>query len=433
MEVGVAVDRTNPGETSTRTLWREKRGGLMYQLFLYTPWVLWTIPTATYVFWTARDAGHSGAQVVPILALALAAAAWVLFGHTLPARRGRLTSTVVNVYFVGLVVFGFILMMFTDVFVVFAITGFFHAFLLRPWQAGIAGVLATSLSINGVTMQVLDSPSPDTVVQFLIIVAVQTVAIGAGIVLSVRGETEERRREALVQRLGDALRENAGLHAQLVAQARESGARDERQRLAREIHDTLAQGLAGIITQLQAAQQAGSGQHVDRALDLARSSLSEARRSLHELSPQELGQARLPEALAELADRWEQDAGIDAQVDVTGEQIPLSPVIEVSLFRVVQESLTNVAKHADATRVVVTLAYAGSEVLLEVRDDGRGFSGDGESQGQEQGQNGGFGLTSMRQRIRGIGGHVAVEGAPGEGVSVSVRVPAISAERKVGP
>ncbi|CPU65761.1 histidine kinase%2CGAF domain-containing protein [Mycobacteroides abscessus] len=95
----------------------------------------------------------------------------------------------------------------------------------------------------------------------------------------------------------------------------------------------------------------------------------------------------------------------------------MSPAIEVSLFRVAQESLTNVAKHADASRVGVTLSYTGTEVLLDVRDDGRGFA---------DGAGTGFGLTSMRQRIRGVGGQVVVQSTPGEGTSVSARVPAIA-------
>ncbi|WP_413230921.1 sensor histidine kinase [Occultella kanbiaonis] len=192
--------------------------------------------------------------------------------------------------------------------------------------------------------------------------------------------------------------------------------------MAGEIHDTLAQGLAGIITQLQAAQRSASVQneteeHVTRALRLARSSLTEARRSVRALAPQELGRAHLPDALRTLTERWSQDQGINARVDVTGTREPLSPAIEVSLFRVAQESLTNVAKHAEASRVGVTLSYTGTEVLLDVRDDGGGFANT---------VGAGFGLTSMRQRIRGVGGHVEVQSAAGEGTSVSARVPAIA-------
>lgn len=273
-------------------------------------------------------------------------------------------------------------------------------------------------------MRVWSDPNAEVLTEFVLIVAVQTAAIGVGIVLTARSRPEERKREELVERLEAALHENAGLHAQLVTQARESGAQDERQRLAREIHDTLAQGLAGIITQLQAAErstavQGEAEEHVGRALSLARSSLSEARRSVRALAPEELGRAHLPEALHTLAERWSQDQGTRAHLEVTGTRVPLSPAIEVSLFRVVQEALTNVAKHAGASRVGVTLSYAGSEVLLDVRDDGRGFEDEDED-------GAGFGLTSMRQRIRGVGGHVEVQRARGEGTSVSARVPAIA-------
>ncbi|MNW63109.1 Sensor histidine kinase LiaS [compost metagenome] len=135
------------------------------------------------------------------------------------------------------------------------------------------------------------------------------------------------------------------------------------------------------------------------------------------LAPRELGRAHLPDALRTLTERWSQDQGISAQVEVTGTREPLSPAIEVSLFRVAQESLTNVAKHSEASRVGVTLSYTGPEVLLDVRDDGRGFV---------RGSGAGFGLTSMRQRIRGVGGHIEVQSTPGEGTSGSARVPAIS-------
>src|SRR5699024_2620282 len=105
---------------------------------------------------------------------------------------------------------------------------------------------------------------------------------------------------------------------------------------------------------------------------------------------QELGRAHLPEALRALTERWSRDQGMSAQMEVTGVREPLSPAIEVSLFRVTQESLTNVAKHAAASRVGVTLSYTGNEVLLDVRDDGRGFPTRPSAR---------FGLMSMRQRI----------------------------------
>ncbi|QMW66496.1 sensor histidine kinase [Mumia sp. ZJ1417] len=407
----------------SRLAWKAEQLRVWDLLQLITPWLLLTISTTIYFSWVLPASGEGfwpeGASVLGLVAVSVL---WVLFGHTLPLRRRALRPVPAGIYFVGLLALCVTLMTYSDIFLVFTIAGFFHAYLLRPWPLGVLGVLATSVALNGSVMRVWDDPTPEMLAEFLLIVAVQTAAIGVGIVLTARSEPEERKREELVERLEAALHENAGLHAQLVAQARESGAQDERQRLAGEIHDTLAQGLAGIITQLQAAErsareQGETDEHVARALRLARSSLTEARRSVQALAPQELGRAHLPDALRTLTERWSEDHEMTAQLEVTGTREPLSPAIEVSLFRVAQESLTNVAKHAEASRVGVTLSYTGPEVLLDVRDDGRGFV---------KGVGTGFGLTSMRQRIRGVGGHVEVQSAPGEGTSVSARVPAIA-------
>lgn len=407
----------------SRLAWKEEQLRVWDLLQLITPWLLLTISTAIYFSWVLPASGArfwpEGASVLGLVAVSLL---WVLYGHTLPLKRRTLRPVSAGVFFVGLLALCVTFMTYSDIFLVFTIAGFFHAYLLRPWPLGVLGVLATSVALNGSAMRVWSGPTPDTLAEFILIVAVQTAAIGVGILLTARSEPEERKREALVERLEAALHENAGLHAQLVAQARESGAQDERQRLAGEIHDTLAQGLAGIITQLQAAERSASvrgetEEHVTTALQLARGSLTEARRSVRALAPQELGRAHLPDALRTLTERWSRTQGISTRVEVTGTREPLSPAIEVSLFRVAQESLTNVAKHAEASRVGVTLSYTGIEVLLDVRDDGRGFA---------EGAGSGFGLTSMRQRIRGVGGHIEVQSAPGEGTSVSARVPAIA-------
>ncbi|PRB09582.1 two-component sensor histidine kinase [Microbacterium sp. MYb62] len=416
------VDHAQDASRS-RLAWKREQLRIWDVLQLLAPWVLLTISAVIYF---SRVLPVSAARFWPdgatVLGLVTVSAVWVLFGHTLPLRRRALRPVPAGVFFVGLLVLCVILMSYSETFLIFTVAGFFHAYLLRSWPLGVLGVLATSIALNGAAMRVWADPSPDKLEEFVLIVAVQTAAIGVGIVLTARTEPEERKREELVDRLEAALHENAGLHAQLVVQARESGAQDERQRLAGEIHDTLAQGLAGIITQLQAAERSTrvrgeAEEHVVRALRLARSSLTEARRSVQALAPRELGIAHLPEALRTLTEQWSTERGITARMEVTGMPEPLSPAIEVSLFRVTQESLTNVAKHAAASRVGVTLSYVGAEVLLDIRDDGRGFV---EAAGT------GFGLTSIRQRIRGVGGHVEVQSTPGEGTSVSARVPAIA-------
>jgi signal transduction histidine kinase len=394
---------------------------LYRKLLVVVPWAL-LIPSAALSQLTPDQSWPDRAATA---GLVLLAAGWVWFGHTrLPEERRERTVPMV-VYFAGLLGLFVALMSRDLVFVLFTITGFFHAYQLRPWPLGVAGVFGTSVVLNTMTLGVPDATA-GSIGTYVGIIAVQTAAIGAGVVFAEKAGQQSQQREQLVAKLEAALEENAGLHAQLLAQAREAGALDERQRMAREIHDTLAQGLTGIITQVQAAQRVWASPdraqgHLDRALGLARDSLAEARRSVQALRPRELEDARLPDALGELAQRWGEGSGVGVQVEVTGDRAPLSPAIEVVLFRVAQEALTNVAKHADASRVGLTLSYLGDVVLLDVRDDGRGM---------QDGKGRGFGLSSMTQRIRSVGGTVEIESTPGEGTAVSASVPAIVVEER---
>ena len=149
--------------------------------------------------------------------------------------------------------------------------------------------------------------------------------------------------------------------------------------MAREIHDTIAQGLTGIITQLEAANQAvdrpaDRDRHLANAELLARESLTEARRSVEASIPAALESRSLPEALDGVAREWSDLNGIPIDIRVTGEVIALHPDIEVALLRTAQEALANVARHAGATRAGLTLSYMGDVVTLDVRDDGVGFA-----------------------------------------------------------
>ncbi|SNY64305.1 sensor histidine kinase [Paractinoplanes atraurantiacus] len=224
-------------------------------------------------------------------------------------------------------------------------------------------------------------------------------------------------------RLKEALQENADLHAQLLIHARAAGVLDERQRMAGEIHDTLAQGLAGIITQLQAAEHTMDRRHMTTAITLARESLAEARRTVHAVEPSLLAEAQLPGAVEELAHRWSQTNEIAATVTTTGDARPMHPDVEVALLRTAQEALTNVAKHARATEVTLTLSYMEDLVTLDVRDDGSGF--DPTANRSPGTRHGGFGLTAMRHRLQRLTGHLTIESEPGAGTALSATVPAI--------
>jgi signal transduction histidine kinase len=389
------------------------------QLLVLVPWLL-LVPSVAI---NQATPGRTTADRIGTLALVVVAAAWVYGWHTRVRRQEWERPSHAVVYFAGLLALFGALMTRDTIYVLFAITGFFHAYQVKPWPLGVAAVLGTSVVLN-TTVSGVPEATAGSLGSYLGVIAVQTAAIGAGILFAEKAVDQQRRRDEMVARLEATLEENAGLHAQLLTQAREAGVLDERQRMARELHDTLAQGLTGIITQVQAAQRiwsdpARARPHVDRALALAKENLAEARRSVQALQPRQLEEARLPDAVAELARRWAGETGIRPHVEVTGEPVPLSPAIEVALFRVAQEALTNVARHSGAARVGLTLSYLGDVVLLDVRDDGAGI-GDGDGRG--------FGLNSMRQRIRGIGGAVTVESAPGEGTSISASVPMIPAE-----
>jgi signal transduction histidine kinase len=266
-------------------------------------------------------------------------------------------------------------------------------------------------------------------------VTVNMLLASAMVWIGTMDELQEHRTERALedateanQQLRAALEENAGLHRQLVTQAREAGIIDERQRMAREIHDTLAQGLTGIITQLAAAGQAAVGsaeheRHVRTAAELARDSLREARRSVAALTPEALRDARLPEALGDVAGRWTELHGVPVEVLTTGAAEPLHPDIDVALLRTAQEALANVAKHASASRVGLTLSYLGDFVRLDVRDDGRGF--DPGELDERPGESGGFGLSGMRQRAVSLGGTLEIESEPGSGTAICASVPAL--------
>ena len=363
------------------------------------------------------------------LAIAAAAAGWIIVLYSRAPTPRLAQRARMGIFFVGLLLLASILMLRQPLFFIFMISGFFYASILRPMPVAVLGVTATSILVNSLISGLPQTPAAWTF--YLAIIPIQSLVISAGVVFGEKlSEQNEERRQALA-RLETALVENAGLHAQLLTQAREAGVLDERQRVAREIHDTIAQGLTGIITQLEAADQARDrpadrDRHLANARRLARESLGEARRSVAAGMPAELEAGTLPEALSDVARGWSDLHGVPVEVTVTGEVIALHPEIEVALLRIGQEALSNVARHAGATRAWLTLSYIGDVVTLDVRDDGVGFSvpepgGSGSADGS------GFGLSGMRRRVARVAGSLAIESEPGSGTAVSARVPAVAA------
>ena len=196
----------------------------------------------------------------------------------------------------------------------------------------------------------------------------------------------------------------------------------ERRRMAREIHDTLAQGLAGVIMQLEAATGARSGslaaeadRHVERARALARETLAEARRAVQALRPQALEDQELGEALRAMVRQRTAGSAVRADFQMLGVSQPLPPAWEDHLLRVVQEVLANTLRHAGARVFHGQLRFDPGTLRLDLRDDGVGFDPDDSSDG--------FGLLGVRERVQAMHGQLALASAPGRGTHFAITLP----------
>ncbi|MFF2014085.1 sensor histidine kinase [Streptomyces sp. NPDC058195] len=363
-----------------------------------------------------------------------AVALQLLWGRAGPRRprAGRASQC----YFVVRTLLGFALTWCNPFFSVYAILGYFDTGRLLPPRAVRPGLLVTAVIMAGA--QCGSGLPPASAMNWIAFGALFALHATLTMVFARIGDREADHArfqcttitelESANARLEQALAENAGLHAQLLVQAREAGIADERRRLAAEIHDTLAQGLAGIIAQLQVVTSIGDTDpelartHLDRAASLARHSLGEARRSVHDLVPAALAHDDLPGALKRTVSAWGERHGVRAGFTVTGTAEPVHDEIAATLLRIGEEALANAARHAGAGRVGVTLSFMDDELSLDVRDDGRGF--DPAALPPYSGA-GGFGLGGMRARAERVAGTVEVETEPGRGTAVSARVPLV--------
>jgi DNA-binding NarL/FixJ family response regulator/signal transduction histidine kinase len=215
-------------------------------------------------------------------------------------------------------------------------------------------------------------------------------------------------------------------NARLMERARELAASDERNRLAREIHDSLAQSLIAVSMELDAIHQRAQDDParivglLGHARALAHRAVEEARHAIWRLRPAPLERQSLPESLAAEVTSLEQGGAVEeGEATIQGEPRPLSPEVEAALFRIAQEALSNVRKHARARRVRLVLAYGERWVRLLIEDDGRGYEPDAPSARSDSG----FGLSGIRQRAALIGADVEVDSSPGWGTRVRLYVP----------
>ncbi|TDD41889.1 sensor histidine kinase [Saccharopolyspora elongata] len=387
---------------------------------------------ATLVSAFAADAVMTSAEMEVAAALVLVSLVWQLCWERI--RPGVPEHGVHGqVYFVVRWALAFVLTWLNPFFAIYALQGYFDVRQLLPPRTANAGLVATALTMAGSQSGGLPPQSPMNWVAFVALFAINAGLVLLFVRLEVQRDESARGRALTIdelQRANAQLRqaheENAGLHAQLLVQAREAGISDERRRLAAEIHDTIAQSLAGIVTQLQAAADsedpAVARGHVERAASLARHGLGEARRSVQDLGPSALEHDALPVALHKTVEEWSATAGVRAGFTVTGDVEALHEEIEATLLRIAQEALANAGRHARATRVGVTLSYMDDEVTVDVRDDGRGFD---PHRVDARERAGGFGMGGMRARAERVAGTFEIESEPGCGTAVSARVPLV--------
>ncbi|MER7111721.1 sensor histidine kinase [Streptomyces sp. NPDC000229] len=233
---------------------------------------------------------------------------------------------------------------------------------------------------------------------------------------------ESERHRRLVEEL-------TATRAELAAAERHAGTLAERERLAREIHDTLAQGLSSIQLLLRAAERAlpdgapAAAGHIERARRTAQDNLAEARRFVRALAPADLERGSLAAALERLCEP--DGPGPRVRFSVSGTPVPLPTPYEVALLRIAQSALANTVRHAGAGRAEITLTFMGASVTLDVVDDGKGFDPHGWSPSPGDG----FGLQAMRSRAQSLGGTFTVESSPGQGTAVAVALPLPSGVR----
>jgi signal transduction histidine kinase len=284
--------------------------------------------------------------------------------------------------------------------------------LLESIRHGVVGcaVLAVAVSVGIASRFGFDPAVVGEVVPQMLVTLVFAIGLGLWFHVAMQRAEEHAR---LLDELRDA-------QAELARTNHEAGVVAERERIAREIHDTLAQGFTSVVMQAQAATAAldiGDDGAVRERLhvveDTARDNLAEARALVAAFAPVALQDASLPQALGRLGTRFGQETGLTVTVRADGVGA-LPPAVEVVLLRAAQEAFANVRRHAQARSVVVRLGQADGEVTLTVSDDGRGLGADAAD---------GFGLAGMRDRVRSAGGTLEVGPGDDGGTTLCARVP----------
>ncbi|GAB3982420.1 sensor histidine kinase [Actinoallomurus acanthiterrae] len=377
-------------------------------------WCLHLLVAGLLAFAAARAVAGGGPHAAPAVAAAAALALVYAAGPVLPRVRRSRRAAMLWLTAVGVVWLVLLTLSADAVWVAFPL--YFLQLHLLPRSAGLAAVIATVLAAITAFAAHQGTFRPAAAIG---------PALGAAVAVAVvwgyqalYQESERRRR--LIEELTTT-------RADLAAAQHTAGVLAERERLAREIHDTLAQGLSSIQLLLRATERVlpdrpdTAARYVGQARQAAVDNLAEARRFVAALAPPVLDGTTLAGALERLCATTSTRHPLTARFHLAGDPVPLPTAHEVALLRVGQSALANVVQHAHAVTAKVTLGYVGDHVTVDVLDDGVGFDPDRPPVPHPEG--GGFGLAAMRARVRALDGTLTIESAPGHGTVLTARLP----------
>lgn len=347
-------------------------------------------------------------QLHPVLWGAVALAIWYVVGVWIGLRSSSRPVALLWLFALSAGWIALIAVSPEFIWVAFALF-FLYLHLLPTWWGYGAVVTVLAISVGAQVMHSNGAMLPQIVGP----VFGAAVAVGMSAAYQ-RLVAENNHRLALVEELEVANANLLTTQDELARMQREAGIWTERTRLARDIHDTLAQGFSSILLLARAGEGAENMAHI---AEVAQDNLDAARRVVNELQPRELQEAPLPAALERLVSQLGEQTGIDVEFFVSGTAITLPTTYEVTLLRIAQSALANVRRHSEARTANLSLEFGAADVRLLVIDDGQGF------EISDLADTSGYGLAAMRQRVNELGGSFEIVSAPDAGVELTVVLP----------
>ena len=377
-------------------------------------WCLHLLVAGLLALAVVRAFADSAPAAGAVAVVAAVAAVTYGLGPVLPAVGGSYAVSVLWLSAVGAV--WLVLLALSPEAVWLAFPLYFVQLHLLPRRSGIVAVLLTTVAaVVGFSIH-QGAFTPATAIG---------PSLGAAVAVAVVWSYQALYRESEQRRV--LIDELTATRADLAAAQHSAGVLEERERLAREIHDTLAQGLSSIQLLLRAAERAlpdrvdVAAGHVDRARTVAVDNLGEARRFVAALAPPALDGTTLAGALERLCVTTAGRDHIAARFHLHGDPVTLPAECEVALLRVAQSALANTIRHARAHTVDITLRFREDEVVVDIVDDGTGF--DPAPVPEPASEYSGFGVAAMRARMHALDGTLSVRSAPGAGTSITARLP----------